>query len=432
MQLTSSSSRAHLMVTESAAILKRFHFLQRELVLMQAGWLPGTERWETKLLLPELLWEDALGAQQLRQRVLELRYPDRRIVPGDDAGLLDQWRSFRNAPDGAAFAAALPALKQFLRAAFQGYLDVADALDDGPTVRILREAIATIDRQLPRLDIALDAFVTPGSTVARWRTAVATALATTDALGLLDLSPPPIRFEQSAGGARAFAFAARAARDPRFPRQLFAWPDRLDHRRGAGEGIELQLRVAVHHLNEVWAAEMAAAVLFHFADEAPPEFLEEAARWCYDEIRHCRMGYARLRDWGFADRELPLDSFSFDASAEADPLVRLGTIYYFETTYIHTKSERTRIFTRTGDRLSAHDMDFDWADELIHSHYGSKWLKHFIEARKDPRTPEQIKAAALGLVRHIQSLATPADHAATEETYRRLIARARSLAMPQA
>jgi hypothetical protein len=414
------------MVAESASILKRFYFLQRELVRLVAGWEPGTATWEFKLLLPEIAWEDALIAQQLRDRVLELRYPDRRIVPGEDGALLQQWRAFRNAPDGAAFASiSLPVLKTFLRRAYAGYIDVADALNDGPTIRILRQAVADIDRQLSRLAAIRFAPHTAGS---RWHAGVTNAFAGLDPLSLLNELPPTVNFDWSGAGGQEFTFARRAVRDPRFIHPLFAWPDRVDNTRGPGEGLELQLRAAIHHVNEVWAAEMAAAVLYEFMDEAPPEFLAEGARWCYDEIRHCRMGYSRLLEWGFRPEEIPLDTFSYDASAEADGLVRLGTIFYFETTYIHTKSERAKIFTREGDRLSAHDMDFDWADELIHTFYGSRWLKHFIEARRDARSTDRIKSEAQECVRAIQKSATPADRAETESIYRTLLARGQTLA----
>ncbi len=56
----------------------------REFVLMQAGWLPAVEHWQCKLTLPEYIWRDSLTAAALRERVLELRYPERRwsIWPG--------------------------------------------------------------------------------------------------------------------------------------------------------------------------------------------------------------------------------------------------------------------------------------------------------------------------------------------------------------
>jgi uncharacterized ferritin-like protein (DUF455 family) len=184
----------------------------------------------------------------------------------------------------------------------------------------------------------------------------------------------------------------------------------------------LQVRAAIHHANEIWATEMAAAVLYDLVDQAPHEFLDDAARWCFDESRHCRMGLARLRVFGFPPELTPFDSFSYDAGARLDAVTRLGIIFYFETTFIHTKPQRAKIFAESGDRLSSHDMDFDWADEQIHTHYGSQWLKYFLAQAADVTTPLQVREAAEAAVRQLQAAVTPADEAATQAMYDRVMA----------
>lgn len=437
-KMPSADSRARLMVGECATILKRFYFLQREMVLMQAGWMPGTEHWQSKLLLPEFLWEDALIARDLRERVLELRYPERRIVAGDDQPLLDRWRSFRDAPNSAAFLLALyQVIKPALRQAYQGYLDVADRLDDSPTIRILKQAVEDIDEQLARWREAqadADATYPEHREVAgAWARGVAETIAKLPGSWAISerIGSVPA-FEPSRFGGKPFQISRTGKRDKRFPYALFPWPDSLDPKRGPGEGWELQVRQATHHLNEVWAAEMAAACVFDLLESAPSDFLEESVRWCYDEIRHCRMGFTRYKDWGFTMGEMPMGSFSYDAGAEADPVTRLGIIYYFESTYIHTKSERTKIFAAFGDRVSSHDMDFDWADELIHSYYGTRWLKHFLAEKGESRGPNDIKKDAEACVQAIRARATEADRIATETLYGQTLARARALAKQSA
>lgn len=433
--MQSPDKRAVLMVADAAKTLKRLYFLHREGVIAQAGWTPGTVHWETKLLWPEFLWQDALTVAGLRERVLELRFPERRIEPGEDAALIAWWRGlWRDAPGDAAFAeAAQTALKPFLREAFVRYLALADALDDAPTVRLLRHAVADLDEQQARLERARSDIgeVYPAAELAAARDWAGRVRAQLEAVGVDDLvgekpcTPPP---DAIGLGGRPFAIAREGRRDPRFSFSRIPWPDSLDPARGAGQGFELQVRQAQAHLNEIWAAEMAAAVIFDLADEGPPEFLPEAARWCFDEIRHCRMGYTRFQEWGFQKREMPMGSFSYDAGARVDAITRLGIIYYFETTYIHTKSERARSFAEFGDRTSSHDMDFDWADELIHTHYGKKWLDHFIARRGLTLTPQDIKVAAEGAVAQIRREATPADRQRIEELYHATMTRARELA----
>ena len=423
------------MVPEAAAVLKRLYFVQRELVRLQAGWTPGTEHWETKVFYPEALWQDEITAWQLRERVLELRYPERRIEPGADADCVAFWRALGDAPNGSAFAAAFyTRAKKELAAAFAEYLQSTDALDDAPTVRIFKQALQDIEEQQARsAGHARDrakALPEHRESEAAWGEAVGRAF---DKLPARWWDPA---VEADFAGAVAelsersfpFAIARRGVRDRRFKQALFSWPDSLVPARGAGEGFELQVRQAQAHLNEIWAAEMAAACICDLIDAAPAEFLHDAARWCFDEVRHCRMGYTRFTDWGFQKSEMPLGSYSYDLGEHLDPITRVGVIFYFETTYIHTKSDRTKSFAAFGDRTSSHDMDFDWADELIHTYYGKHWLEYFLEKEGKGRSPSQIKEAALKAVEEIRARATPEDAAATERLYEETMAKARSLA----
>lgn len=420
--------RANLMVTPSAKILKRFYFLERELILQQAGWLPGTVHWETKLLLPELLWESSILTRELRQRILELRYPERRIAIEQEAPVLDYFRRFRNAPSAAAYVLALAhEIKPWLLGVYRRYLEKSDQLDDGPSQFLLRHGIADLEAQIVRLGAVAAASLQAAPELAAearaWAFSVGAALRALPLDAMVEEEPvmpepavPPL------AGERPFEIARKGARDPRFQVVEFAWPDR--HTPGfAGEGRQLQARQAVHHVNEVWAAEMAAACLHDFGPSAPHEFVEDAARWCFDEIRHCRMGYERLRSWGFADHEIPLDAFSYDAGAELDALTRLGIIFYFEATYIHTKKDRTRIFGDMGDRLSSHDMDFDWADELIHTYYGKKWLETFLGQAALEQKLEDVKKNAREAVFRRIALVTEEDKARTAAIFDRTLAK---------
>ena len=420
LRLPAKTTRAQLMVGESATILKRFYLIQRELVLMQAGWMPNTAHWERKLLLPEFLWQDALVARELRQRVLELRYPERNIDVGQDDVLIRMVRAFRDAPDELDFVWGLRyALKPKLHEAYQRYLQIMDPLDDAPTTRILRQALSDIDEQYTRWDAVLDGAASErAQTLAQ---AMGDLLATTAAQSMPDCATqhPP------------FQIARYGARDPRFKQVRFYWPDALDRSFGAGSGLQLQVRQGVHHLNEVWAAEMAAACIFDLVEEADAEFLFDAARWCFDEIRHCRMGYTRLGEWGFEMGEMPLGSFQYDAGARCDALTRLGIIFFFESTYIHTKPERAKIFGEWGDRVSSHDMDFDWADEQIHTHYGTRWLKYFLELRNDTRRPVDFRIQAEAAVKAEQMSATEEDKWDVQFVFSEMMARATAWAADQ-
>ncbi len=375
---TDQDSRARYMRLDIARILKRFFFCERPLIIAQAGWLAGIGPLELKITLSRHLWEDALTADELRTRVFELRYPNRLLEVGDDRPLVQLFEEAINAPSAAAFVLALARVfKPGLLKAYRDYLAVADAIADGPTVRFLSLAVQEKEAQIADLTRFADTLLTQASPEERqaaeaWVNALAEYMRQAGGLGLE--GPHALAGPVDLPGRKPFALAEVPARDARFMLCRFYWPNIIDPEFPYGEGMLLQLRSAVSHLNEVWAIETGGAILHAFADQLDWEFVVDAARWTYDESRHTNMGYQRLMAWGFTPDELPLGSYIFDSARGQAPIVRLGMLHYFETKNIGKKSQRAEEFARLNDAVSQHDMEFDWADETIHAHYGSKWL----------------------------------------------------------
>jgi uncharacterized ferritin-like protein (DUF455 family) len=418
---------------ESAAILKRFFFCEKELVRGLAGWIAAVAPLDLKTLLARFIWEDAETAGALRRRVFELRYPSRLMEEGDDAPLVTLYEAARHAPGATAYLGAVAGvLVPALGAAYRAYLDVADDLGDGPTRRFLEVAAAEKERQAAALDAAVGALLAGATSQERaaveaWTAAVQGRL---DAVGGITLAEPPaVGVQAPLPGGVPFALAQVPARDARFRRGRFYWPDNVDPGYPYGEGLQLQLRSAVSHLNEVWAVDTAGAILEAFAEPLGWEFVADAARWLYDEARHTLMGWTRLRDWGFAPHELPLGTFIYDAARDQDPLYRLAFLFFFETKNIGKKQQRAAAFASYGDSASQHDMDFDWADESIHASYGKRWLTALIARRGlPPETFTQVQQRCGELVAATAASATPDEIAAIRATAGHLIQRATALA----
>jgi uncharacterized ferritin-like protein (DUF455 family) len=237
----------------------------------------------------------------------------------------------------------------------------------------------------------------------------------------LDVAPPP--------DSRLPAIPAKPARDPRYWPCRFYWPDVIDPQFPYGEGLMLQLRSAVSHLNEVWAVETGGIILSEFADDLAWEWIHDAARWTYDEARHCRMGMERLAAWGFERSEIPLGSYIYESANGEDPIYRLGMLYFFETKNIGRKPERTAAFRAIGDEASEHDMDFDWADETIHATYGNRWLKALHEGYPERiPPPEQVRKRCEKLVQTMIRSASLEEKTAITERAQALIDRGKQLA----
>jgi uncharacterized ferritin-like protein (DUF455 family) len=310
---------------DTAQALTRLFYAEQAVVLACGGWIPRVAPLEHKAELARTAWESALAADALRERVFELRYPVR---------FLDEQAETLT----VATPDELRSLVTALRDDYDAYLESADELADGPSIRIVEAARSDTERQV-------------------------------DGLAAVELED------------------ADPARDPRYFASSFYWPDVLDSTYPYGEGVALQLRSAVSHLNEVWAVETAGVILHDLSPELGWEFTSDAARWLYDESRHMLMGKERLARWGFEPAQIPLGGYIYEACAGQDALYRLGMLGYFETKNIGRKRERAQAFHEMGDATSETDMEFDWADETLHAEYGRRWLRRLLEARgEDPES----------------------------------------------
>ncbi|HLV87081.1 MAG TPA: DUF455 family protein [Candidatus Sulfotelmatobacter sp.] len=405
--------RGRWMRHDTAHLLKRFFFCERALLLSQAAWLPKIASLPVKLGLAQAIWEDALVADALRERVFELRYPSRLLEEeGADAVLIALFQNLLESPSVSAFLLAIASvLAPALRDAYRQYLDLSDPIADAPTRRFLSSALADKVRQCQSAEgWCLEARSAEEGTASAhsWANAMADHL---QAIGGISVVEPQCSTSiERLPGSTPYSTPDKPARDPRFWPCRFYWPDNVDSTFPYGEGTALQMRAAVSHLNEVWAVETGGVILSSFAKSLPWEWVRDAARWTYDESRHCHMGYDRLLQWGFRPAEIPLGTYIYESTAGQDPIYRLGMLFFFETKNIQKKQQRSRLFHSYGDSLSEHDMDFDWADETMHAGFGKHWLKEILALGNYPGvTPDQVHTRCSKFVNAIVATATSAE-----------------------
>jgi Protein of unknown function (DUF455) len=427
--LLTERPRARWMRFDTAQILKRFFFCERALLVSEAAWLPLIASIEIKTELPHFIWQSAQTAQALRERVFELRFPSRMLdEEGRDRDVVSLVNQTKDSPSVAAFLLSLgEVLIPLLRDCYREYLKVSDPIADGPTHRFLKLALNEKEQQVRTVSAwaedALSIEPQERDAAVRWVRAMRDQLTIIDNNEGMDSSAtrpetPPIP------GSGSYVIPDTPARDPRFWPCRFYWPDIVDPSFPYGEGLKLQLRSAISHLNEVWAVETGGVILSAFAHVLPWEWINDAARWTYDESRHCQMGYNRLCAWGFDPAEVPLGTYIYESAAGEDPISRLGMLYFFETKNIRHKPVRAGLFHTYGDKLSEHDMDFDWADETIHAGYGKHWLKELLAVRgEDPANYEAIRHRCGELIRACVATATTEEVAAIKRVANSLICR---------
>jgi uncharacterized ferritin-like protein (DUF455 family) len=431
--LRGEQPRARWKRLDTAQILKRFFFCERSLIVGASAWIPHLQYLDVKMAVPYFCWQNAETANDLRERVFELRYPSRMMEhEGADRPLAMLLAEIRRAPTVAAFLSvwgnvALVAVRD----AYQEFLEHSDPLADAPTYRFLELSLREKEKQISMLSTwAAEEFardLANRTCTENWIAGFSEQLGVLGGIGT-DVAPPDIELA-AIPGSKSLSVPDLPARDPRYWSCRFYWPDIVDPEFPYGEGLLLQLRSAVSHLNEVWAVEHGGIILSEFSDVLPWEWIYDAARWTYDESRHCRMGQNRLEAWGFDPSEVPLGSYIYESAKGAEPIYRLGMLYFFETKNIGRKPERTAVFKEIGDAASEHDMDFDWADETIHATYGNRWLRALHELH-----PEKFPAAAKirddceFMVKSMIASASAAEKIAISERAHRMIQRANELA----
>ena len=406
--------RARWMRFGTAEILKRFYFCERSLVVGCSAWLPLIGAIEAKTLLPLFSWQNAQTAHELRERIFELKYPSRAIdEEGADRSLVELFDELRNSPSEVAFFSVLATvLLPAMRDAYAEFLQHSDPLADAPTHRFLNLALTEKRQQIETVqawaDQELERRPADLAGAEAWTTAFRERLSALGGVGTervpVDLGHRPLP------GRCPYAVPMEPARDEHYHLTRFYWPDNVDPSYPYGEGYRLQLRSAISHLNEVWAVETGGIILSAFATVLPWEWIHDAARWTYDESRHCRMGRDRLTAWGYKPEELPLGNYIYIASSGQDPIYRLGMLFFFETKNIRHKPERVKAFHSIGDAASEHDMDFDWADETIHAGYGKRWLQRLLEIRgEDQSRYHEIRDRCREMVSAVVKTAQPEE-----------------------
>jgi uncharacterized ferritin-like protein (DUF455 family) len=327
--------------------------------------------------------------------VLELRYPRRDVDQEPPQPLVEAIHQLvRAQSDAETLTAVYTVFKPALIAAYGEYLRRTDPVDDAPTVYLLERLIREKQAQVAEGEAWLRVLPEQENTAA-WTEWLQNGLA--EAGGLLGgdagvdagrgafASRPASGSDVRPGYVRPLRFA----RDPRFLPANIHMPNRWYD---AAKPLEIQVWLAINHINEIWAAEVPLMLAWELA-EMPWAFYLDIGRWAWDESRHSLMGERRLLAWGFEiGTDVPLVADHYHSVATERPEVILALLNGFETNGPAWKKGLKATFEAIGDRESAQDCDFDWADESIHLSYGFKWLRHLVG---DEAEVERLKREAM-------------------------------------
>jgi uncharacterized ferritin-like protein (DUF455 family) len=147
-----------------------------------------------------------------------------------------------------------------------------------------------------------------------------------------------------------------------------------------------------HMTNEMTSVDMAAICVAEFPD-APWGLRMELARQAWDEARHVRVLYRRLKELGGRKGEFPITTLEWDVTCACDNLVGRITIQNrtLEAGAMDVIGLITQTMRTAGDTTTADILDGINTDEIQHVRFANRWIKKL--AQKNPRVLMQMAAA---------------------------------------
>jgi uncharacterized ferritin-like protein (DUF455 family) len=378
-------------VEQASALQRRLYRTIRETMRSMAGRICATANWEAKKPLARHIWLDAEHADAIRHRVLELRFPRVDVDMEVDQSLIAVLAKLPSTESDAEFLGGVyQVIQPAVLDAVETYLRQSDPLDDAPSHRLLRIVVTELRGQLDEFAAWWDAVPAAGRTAAEpWIDWLRAALDHAGGVfghdsgaGLLDrpgLSDRP-----------DYQVPLMPARDPRWLPAVTQVPPRPPR-----TPQEQQVWIAIDHVNELWACEFPAAMIWHHRN-MPWALYRDTARWAYDEMRHAMMGERRLLAYGFeVGVDVPMVPDHWVGVCKERGLeAMLLVVHGLEQGGPKWKAMLTRELWQMGDPYSSQDCDYDWADEAGHIRYGQDWLKALFpdtpKAELIRRTQEEV------------------------------------------
>src|SRR5262245_56815569 len=165
-------------------------------------------------------------------------------------------------------------------------------------------------------------------------------------------------------------------------------------------------RLHKHMHNEMQSLEMAAQSVADFPD-APWDVRMGLARQCWDETRHSRLLYRRLRELGGYKGEFPVMNYEWSVTCMMDSLSARLAIQNrtFEGGEIDLLRHLIGVWREAGDEATADLLDGILADEIQHVRFANQWFKEM--SQQDPSVLLKL-ASAVSFLKRVTRAFQPA------------------------
>lgn len=381
---------AQISVETAARRLRAYAYAETRLMEAQAGWLAYIPQPELKIELAYHLYEDAQHIQAMRSRLPELGDFNTHFGPPNHAygQFFDELTNTDDLVE--QFVGIFWVVRPLLAVAYQKHIQLSDRVADGPTVRLLEQAIED-HRRMTRWGAEFTERLVKDNTLhaEQWRDHLLALLkraggVTADG----DVTPDqlidvlPVR-----GGAPRRFRLDYPARDDRF---VIAPYTRKEGRAATDVWDEKSLLDYWFMMveGEIEVTEACGRTLFDFP-EAPWEFRYILARQLWDEARHAELSIQRFLELGGSFDRLPVrDTFPLylEPVSHVELTERLVHINQVVEGWVTDDfNMMATICRQLGDARSAALFDQLIVDEWLHIKIGADWIPRLTEHNPSQR-----------------------------------------------
>ena len=376
----SEAARQGYSVEENVNLFLRYAWIEKR--SMEAGlyWLNPTPEWEVKEALSLHLYLDAEHAGLIRRRVSEMRNPPPRMDISPDPNLDAFFSELFSSQDTLEKLVGLyGVLKPALLAAYQEHYAHTNPLVDHPTRRMLHTLIDEEEQAVMWGRQALAAVIESSDDQARaeeWTEHLNAYLQAAGGIMANSAAPADLPAPRASGGFTPDFFPQR---DDRFKQRWnFIFPPGEVYQDEDVPDDERTLALMCKRALEMDVPEAMARMIAEAEDE-PWDYYVDMCRQLWDEARHAMMGEIYFEHHGIDWREHVAlhPGFSIRLNQHMTALEAHAILYTIEQGLMPAKTGKKyewEISRSALDSLATLFQDYDWADEVLHTQIGRRWL----------------------------------------------------------
>ena len=366
-------------VRSNALGLGGLYSIEVEITRLIGQWIAKFPEFPEKLSLAEMIYEEAMHAQMLEDRLLELR-TNEEDVAHLRVRSAPVFKHLEQVDDPDKFLSGLfRVVKPALQADLRLHLDACPPYVDTPTIRMLERILQEEDKHIATgLSLLAERNISWNETLdfeAGLRN------------GLWDLND----LEGS------FVSGKFVGKEP-ISLPVPVWPAAVDYLPTDQQmpdwpvGHKEEMQRCVHELvfSELEALDIFGRYVYEFSG-FPWQFYVESARLCWDEARHVELLLNVLDRYDGEIGQWPANAPGYEEMVRCptvlDKIMMVNVIAEGEYS-TDTQTQHREAFKQLGDDLSALLKDYEMADEIVHGRFGIKWARWLSDS-----TGEDFQAA---------------------------------------